>query len=277
MPRKELPRPVLKWAGGKALLTERILRLLPAAIETYFEPFFGGGAVFFALARERRFRHAVLSDLNPELINMYRAIRDDVEGVMQRLRRMKMSEEDYYKVRAQKPKSLAGRAARMIYLNKTGFNGLYRVNSSGEFNVPYGRHVNPLICDEANLRAVAKALAEVDLAVDDFEQCCKAAKAGDAVYLDPPYLPLSDTAYFTSYDRHPFGLPQHERLAQVFDDLTKREVAAVLSNSCTPDSKRLYQEHHLDFPLVARPINSDSKKRGKIKEILVSNLAARSS
>jgi DNA adenine methylase len=249
------------------------LELLPKRIETYFEPFFGGGAVFFALAREGRFARAYLSDVNPELVNVYRALRDDVDAVIERLRRMKFSEQEYYKVRAQKPRTAVGQAARTIYLNKTGFNGLYRVNRSGEFNVPFGRHVNPTICDERNLRAVAAVLTDVELAVEDFAKCCQRAMPGDAVYLDPPYLPLSPTAYFTSYDRHPFLLPEHEHLAQVFDDLTGRGVPAVLSNSCTPDSKRLYMAHHIEYPLMARNINRDSNKRGKIKEILVSNQA----
>lgn len=266
---------MLKWAGGKRTLCDRILLLLPEKISTYYEPFFGGGAVFFALAREGRFKRAVLSDVNPELVNVYVAIRDDVDALLTRLRRMKMSEDEYYKVRAQKPTSSVGQAARTIYLNRTGFNGLYRVNSSGEFNVPYGRYANPLICDEPNLRSVSAALADVELLVQDFEQTCKCAKSGDAVYLDPPYLPLSATAHFTSYDRNPFGLPEHERLARVFDELSRRRVPAVLSNSCTPDSERLYQAHAVEFPLMARPINSNIEKRGKIKEILVSNLSTR--
>jgi len=275
MSRNDLPRPVLKWAGGKSLLSKRILQLLPERIETYYEPFFGGGAVFFALARERRFTRAVLSDVNPELVNVYSTLRHDVDAVIKRLRRMTFSEEEFYRVREQMPKTPVTQAARTIYLNKTGYNGLYRVNLSGQFNVPFGRYVNPTICDEPNLRAVSAALADVEFVVDDFEQTCQRAKAGDAVYLDPPYLPLSTTAHFTSYDRHPFGLPEHERLADAFDDLTRRSVAAVLSNSCTSDSKRLYQAHHTEFPMVARTINRDSEKRGKIREILVSNRIAR--
>jgi DNA adenine methylase len=273
MPRKELPRPVLKWAGGKSQLAERILQLLPAKIETYYEPFFGGGAVFFALAREHRFKRAILSDVNRELVNVYRSLRDDVDSVIGRLRRMKFSEEEFYRVRERNPTSAVSKAARTIYLNKTGYNGLYRVNSSGAFNVPFGRYANPTICDEPNLRAVAAVLSDVELVVEEFEPCCKRARPGDAVYLDPPYLPLSPTASFTSYVRHPFGLAEHERLAQVFDELTQRNVRAVLSNSCTPDSKRLYRAYHIEFPMVARAINSDSKKRGKIKEILVTNQA----
>jgi DNA adenine methylase len=275
MPRKEMPRPVLKWAGGKSLLTDRILELLPAKIETYFEPFFGGGAVFFALARARRFRRAVVADVNPELINVYQALKDDVDAVVRRLRRKKMSEDEYYKVREKERTKRVDQAVRTIYLNRTGYNGLYRVNSKGKFNVPFGRYENPTICDEPNLRAVADVLREVELVVEDFEAICRRAQPGDAVYLDPPYLPLPSALSFTSYDRHPFGMPEHRRLAQVFDDLALRKVAAVLSNSCTPDSTRLYQAHRLEYPMVARPINSDSKKRGKIKEILVCNGSAR--
>src|SRR5512133_204214 len=276
MPPRELPRPVLKWAGGKTPLTERILQLLPTKIDAYYEPFFGGGAVFFALAREGRLRRAVLSDANEELINLYRALKSDVDAVVTELRKMTVSEEEYYRIRDLRPRSDAKRAARTIYLNKTGFNGLYRVNRSGLFNVPYGRHVNPKICDEPNLRAVADVLTNlnVELLQQDFEQTCRLARSKDAVYLDPPYLPLSPTASFTSYDRHPFGLTEHERLARIFDELTKRNVPAVLSNSCTPESERLYQAHAIEHPLVARNINRDAKKRGKIKEILVRNQPA---
>jgi DNA adenine methylase len=275
MPSKEMPRPVLKWAGGKSLLAARILELLPGKIETYFEPFFGGGAIFFALARARRFRRAVVADVNPELINVYQALKDDVEAVVRRLRRKKMSEDEYYKVREQEPTKMVDRAVRTIYLNRTGYNGLYRVNSKGKFNVPFGRYENPTICDEPNLRAVANVLCDVELVVEDFESICRCAKPGDAVYLDPPYLPLPSALSFTSYDRHPFGMPEHQRLARVFDDLAQRRVAAVLSNSYTPDSKRLYESHFVEYPMVARPINSDSKKRGKIKEILVCNQRGR--
>ena len=268
---KEMPRPVLKWAGGKAQLTALILERLPQRIETYHEPFFGGGAVFFALARQKRFMFAVLSDINPELIDVYRAIRDDVNGLIKRLRKFRCTEEDFYEIREQKPTSLVGRAARTIYLNKTGYNGLYRVNRSGAFNVPFGRYENPTICDEPNLLQVAEILKTVELRVEDFETVTERAKPGDVVYFDPPYLPVSSTANFTSYVQHPFGLPEHQRLAKAFDELSARGIPTLLSNSCTPESKRLFAAHRIEFPLVARAINSNGQKRGKIKEILVSN------
>jgi DNA adenine methylase len=265
-------RPVLKWAGGKSKLVDRICALLPSEIETYYEPFVGGAAVFFALARQGRCRRAVLSDSNPDLINVYEALKADVDGVIKALRRWQYGEECYYRVRdGYKPKSIVTRAARTIYLNKTGYNGLYRLNSKGLFNVPFGRYTNPTICDEPNLRLVAECLKDVTLLVDDFETVCKKAEKGDAVYLDPPYLPVSETAYFTSYDRRPFGLTEHKRLADVFSNLAKRKVTAVLSNSDTPTTRDLFDRWAQEYPQVPRAINSRVSNRGPVSELLVVN------
>lgn len=267
-------RPVLKWAGGKAKLVASICALFPKEIDTYFEPFVGGAAVFFALAGQGRYRKAVLSDRNPELVNVYRALQSDVDAVIAVLRGWKYDEENYYRLRdAYKPKNLAQHAARTIYLNKTGYNGLYRVNRSGHFNVPFGRHDNPTICDETNLHLAAECLRGVTLEVEDFETICKRAKTGDAVYLDPPYLPLSETAYFTSYDRHPFGLAEHKRLAGVFSNLAKRKVVTVLSNSDTLETRRLYQAWSIKMLQVPRYINSRASHRGPVSELLVTNKA----
>jgi DNA adenine methylase len=277
MTRTDAARPVLKWAGGKTKLVESICALLPKKIETYFEPFAGGAAVFFALAKEGRFRKAVLSDSNPELVNVYQALQSDVDGVISALRRKRYDEESYYRVREQNPSKSIQQAARTIYLNKTGFNGLYRVNRSGLFNVPFGRYTNPTICDEPNLRLVAECLRGVELKVDDFKNVCKFAKMGDAVYLDPPYLPVSATAYFTSYDRHPFLLKEHKQLAKVFSDLAKKKVVAVLSNSDTPETRELYQEWSIAFLQVPRSINSRTSNRGPVSELLVVNRQVRTS
>src|SRR5690606_7112362 len=217
MKRGYAARPVLKWAGGKRQLQHRILEKLQADINTYYEPFVGGGAIFFALAAENRFKRAVLGDRNADLVDVYRALTQDVEAVIRLLRKYRYSETEYYRVREQRPRSLAARAARLIYLNKTGYNGLYRVNRAGEFNVPFGRHKSPLICDEDNLRAAAEALSRAEVVTADFEAVCRDARAGDAVYFDPPYLPLSKTSNFTAYDPHPFGVDEHERLAPVFE------------------------------------------------------------
>ena len=268
-------RPVLKWAGGKSKLVESICALLPKKVDTYFEPFVGGAAVFFALAKQKRFRRAVLSDRNPELVNVYQALQSDVDGVITALRRLRYDEESYYCLRDKKPRTAVQRAARTIYLNKTGYNGLYRVNRSGQFNVPFGRHTNPTICDEPNLRLVAECLKGVTLVDNDFESICQRAQAGDAVYLDPPYMPMSDTAYFTSYDKHPFGLEEHRRLAQVFSDLADRKVLAVLSNSDTPETQTLYRGWSIKRLQVPRAINSRASNRGPVSELLVLNRRAR--
>ncbi len=265
-------RPVLKWAGGKTQLLPEILSRMPARIRTYYEPFVGGGAVFFALAAEGRFRRAVLSDRNAELVDVYRALQTDVDGVVKCLRKMTYSEDEYYRIRDERRSSrLVKRAARTLYLNKTGFNGLYRVNRAGGFNVPFGRHVNPTICDEENLRRVADVLKSVELLEEDFEVVCKRAKKGDVVYLDPPYLPRSRTASFAAYDRHPFRMPEHERLAKVFAELGRRHVHAVLSNSDTPVTRELYGAYRPDYPRVGRAINSKVTARGPITELLVTN------
>ncbi len=262
-------RPVLKWAGGKTQLLKKILPRLPERIRTYYEPFLGSGAVFFALATTQRFERAVLSDQNQELVDVYRALKEDVDALITELSSMRYSEEEYYQVRESRPRLLARRAARTIYLNKTGYNGLYRVNRSGEFNVPFGRHSNPTICDVTNLRRVAAVLESVSLEVEDFEQIARRAEPGDAVYFDPPYLPLSKTASFTAYDRHPFLLEEHERLARVFSELVESGVAVVLSNSDTADSRRLYRDFVCSYPQVTRPINSQASSRGPVRELLV--------
>lgn len=274
-------RPILKWAGGKARLVSMILERLPERIETYREPFVGGGAVFFALAARKRFRRAVLCDLNADLVGVYRGVKRNVSGVVELLREYdrRHSKQTYYETRDIDPATLdlIERAARIIYLNKTGYNGLYRVNQSGRFNVPFGRYKNPAICDEQRLRAAARALRGVKLDVADFEEACEEATAGDAVYFDPPYVPRSRTANFTAYHSEAFGEREHERLARVFRRISRRKVAAVLSNSDTPATRELYEERsfHVGTVMVARPINSKSGARGGVPELLVTNRSAR--
>jgi DNA adenine methylase len=267
--------PVLKWAGGKRQLLPHILERLPKKIDTYYEPFVGGGAVFFALAHERRFNKAVLTDQNADLIAVYRALKTNLTKLIELLKKHDANhcEDYYYEVRDElEPKKLVERAARLIYLNKTGFNGLYRVNRSGKFNVPFGRYDKPRILDEPRLKAAHQALTNVEIDVADFEETCKRAKRGDAVYLDPPYLPVSATANFSDYHALPFGLAEHERLAAVFGDLARRRVPALLSNSHTPDTTRLFGKFFLEQVEARRSINSDKSRRGPVGEILVSNL-----
>lgn len=270
-----LPRPILKWAGGKTQLLGSILPRLPAQIDTYYEPFVGGGAVFFELARLGRFRKAVLADRNPELVEVYQTLKDDVDSVIREVGGLaaRTDEESYYEIRAWDPATLdpAQRTARIVYLNKVGFNGLFRVNRSGLFNVPYGRRKSLNLLDEPNLRATSLALKKAVLLEEDFEAACKKAKPGDAVYFDPPYVPLSKTSNFTAYDRHPFDMEDHQRLAQVFGALGKRGVYSLLSNSSTPETRELYRNFDLDLVKVARRINCQGEGRGEVDEILVEN------
>jgi DNA adenine methylase len=266
-------RPILKWAGGKSRLVSHITARLPKSIETYYEPFVGGAAVFFSLAASGRFRQAILSDRNRDLVEVYRVIQENVESVITLLdeHRSRHSEEEYYRVRELDPGDLgpAGRAARLIYLNKTGYNGLFRVNRSGKFNVPYGRYKNPNICDAENLRAASTALSGVKLRELDFADACVKAKPGDAVYFDPPYDPVSKTASFTSYHSEPFGKEEQERLAELFSDLADRGVVTVLSNSDTRLTRKLYRSWSPKKIAVTRPINSNAAARGEVVELLV--------
>jgi DNA adenine methylase len=264
-------RPILKWAGGKRSLVPRILQELPQRIETYYEPFVGGAAVFLALAEEKRFERAVITDKNQHLIDMYTVVRDDLGKLLKKLEALqdRTSEDEYYEIRAERGGSKVERAARLIYLNKTGYNGLYRVNSKGGFNVPYGRYKRPKIYDPERLAIVSQHLQDVTIRVADFEESCNAAKRGDAVYLDPPYLPVSKTASFSAYHSEAFGMPEHQRLAKVFERLKKRGITAVLSNSATPETRKLYESFKCSDVAVRRPINSVASRRGAVSELLV--------
>jgi DNA adenine methylase len=266
-------KPFLKWAGGKQQLLPMILPRLPRRIDTYYEPFLGGGAVFFALAAEGRFRRAVLADANAELLECWRGVRDGVDAVVAALRAWRYEEECYYAVRELDPAALAPaeRAARLIYLNRTCYNGLYRVNRAGKFNVPFGRYTNPRICDEEGLRAASAALQRADLLCADFETAVERAQPGDAVYFDPPYLPVSDTSDFTAYHHDGFGPEDHERLAGVFASLGARGVYALLSNSDAPLARRLYHPFRPHFVEALRSINSKANARGSVLEMLVAN------
>lgn len=265
--------PVLKWAGGKGQLLERYHGYLPSSFGTYHEPFVGGAALFFDLRRRGLLTRALLSDSNDELLNLYRVLRDDVEALVRELRQAAFAYESdaYYAVRDWEPDRLprVRRAARTVYLNRTGFNGLYRLNRSGRFNVPFGRHVNPKICQPRALRDASAALDLAELSTCDFEVACRRAQAGDLVYLDPPYHPLGKTALFTSYDREGFTAADQERLAATFRSLDARGVKVLLSNSDAPLVHELYDE----FPHVGlaarRSINSKGSGRRPITELLV--------
>lgn len=278
---QESPRPFVKWVGGKRQLLKqfRMLGLYPPvdfdpSKNTYYEPFVGGGAVFFDLHPQK----AALSDMNKELVTTYNVVKNNVEGLIRSLRKHVYEKEYYLRVRAKDPAKLTDVevASRFIYLNRTGFNGLYRVNSAGRFNVPFGRYTNPKICDAENLRKVSKALQRVTIRHEDYQHVLKRAKKGDFVYLDPPYHPLTTTAAFTSYTANGFSAEDQIRLRNVFVELHKRGCYVMLSNSSAAFIKKIYSEikdkririHEIE---AGRMVNSRAKGRGKVKEVLVTN------
>lgn len=271
------PKPFLKWVGGKRqLLDELRIRVAEARPHgRYHEPFVGGGALFFDLyGRQGLGRSkAILADNNPRLIEAYEGVQKNVEQVIALLEAHQKAhcEEHYYRVRAHVPEDKIACAARLIYLNRTCFNGLYRENSKGEFNVPMGRYKNPRICDAANLRAVSAALCRCQIHRSHFTAVLDRAEAGDLVYFDPPYDPVSKTANFTSYHRDPFGEDAQRSLADVFRRLHGRGVKLLLSNSDTPLIQELYAPYTIQVVMARRQVNSRADRRGEVREVLVRN------
>jgi DNA adenine methylase len=277
------PFPFVKWAGGKKQLLAQYEPFFPTSFRRYVEPFVGGGAVFFYLYRQDRLagtQPAILVEFLEELVNCYRVIQGQVEDLIAALQAHEPYKGDrdyYYEVRhwdrspAYGQRGDVERAARFIFLNRTCYNGLYRVNQRGQFNVPFGRYRNPTICDADNLRAVHQALQGATLLVGDFERCLDLAEAGDFVYLDPPYHPLSDTANFTSYTSSDFGVEDQRRLAGLFRELDQRGCQVMLSNSCTDLVRELYGDYEQVQVQAARAISSKVSGRGGIPELLIMN------
>ncbi|HET7089065.1 MAG TPA: DNA adenine methylase [Anaerolineae bacterium] len=269
------PRPFLKWAGGKRQLLPELMARLPECFAAYHEPHVGSGVLFFELAARGGLPQAYLSDVNPSLIDTYVAVRDQVEDVIATLKKhqRKHDQDYYYLVRAIDPSRLplAGRAARIIYLNKTCYNGLYRENKSGQFNVPFGRYKNPTICDAVNLREVSRALHGADIARRGYASVLERAQPGDFVYFDPPYHPLSATSSFTAYDRNGFTADDQRGLRDIFGDLARRGVYVMLSNSDTPLIRELYAGFKIERVYASRSINSKGNRRGKITELIIRN------
>ena len=274
-------RPFVKWAGGKGQLLPELSRRLPISFRRYHEPFLGGAALFFNLYNTDRLHHgAVLSDYNSELVLCYQIVRDDVEaliGALKQHERYRLDRAYFMEVRGwdRQPdfaqRSPVQRVARTIFLNRTCYNGLYRLNNKGQFNAPFGYYKNPLICDPENMRAASAALQSVDLCVGDFGDLVERVEPGDLVYFDPPYVPVSATASFTHYTGQAFGPADQRRLAQLFDMLMERGVYVMLSNSYTPLSRELYAAHAVSTSIVyaSRKINCDGRKRGQVEELIV--------
>ena len=269
---RPLPRPFIKWAGGKSQLIDALAPHLPAEFGTYHEPFVGAGALFFALSRVGRLRRAVLSDTNTRLLATWRGVRDSVEPLIERLASMPYDKDLFL---AQRARAIDGEddleiATWFIYLNKTGFNGLYRVNRSGQFNVPFGRYDNPNICDAPALRAASRALQGVEICREDFSAVLDRAQPGDLVYFDPPYVPLSQSSSFTAYTQDGFTLNDQRRLHTVASRLKARGVHVLLSNSSSPSVDELYAEGFTVHRVPAtRSINSKGDARGPVDELII--------
>jgi DNA adenine methylase len=275
---KRRPLPFVKWAGGKGSLLSHILRHVPDRFSSYYEPFLGGGAVFLAIYAVGRRFNAVLSDVNAELINAYEIIKEAPEDLIRVLSKLedeyshsKSKSSYFYEMRRAQSTDPIRSAARLLFLNKTCYNGLYRVNSRGEFNVPFGRYKNPRIVDAENIRTVNKALQETkaQLRRSDYKTILSCCHRGDFVYLDPPYQPKSNTSSFTDYTPGGFSENDQEELAKQFKRLVERGCNVLLSNSETPLTARLYAEYETKTVTVNRPINSVGSGRTGYKELIV--------
>lgn len=272
----ELVMPVVKWVGGKRQLLTEIDKYIPSHFSTYYEPFLGGGAVFFYLQPKK----AIVNDINEELINLYKVIKDNVEELIEDLKKHKNESDYFYSIReldrdieVYKKLTPVQRASRIHYLNKTCYNGLFRVNSQGQFNVPFGRYKNPNIVNEVTLRAVSNYFnsANITFKCCDFEESVKGARKGSFIYFDPPYDPVSDTSSFTGYDKGGFGKKEQVRLKKLCDRLNDRGIKFLLSNSETDFILDLYRDYKIEIVQAKRSINSKGNKRGEVNEVLVMN------
>ncbi|BAY76921.1 DNA adenine methylase [Nostoc linckia NIES-25] len=272
IPKETSPRPFLKWAGGKSRLIQQYIPYFPKNYQNYYEPFLGGGAVFFYLQPNK----AILTDINAELINTYCCVRDNVDKLILLLKEHKErhNRDYYYTVRNNSGGTDLEKAARLIYLNKTCFNGLYRVNSQGNFNVPLGRYENPNICPEDLLRVASTALSQAKIQQADFtEVLSHATSSDDFVFFDPPYHPISETSYFTSYSSNSFTKKDQELLRDTCAELASRSVKVMVCNSDSEFIKKIYKDINFETHTIkaARSINSNIKNRGAIDELLITS------
>lgn len=276
MAKKLLVSPILKWVGGKRQLLSEIMPMINVKPgSTYVEPFLGGGAVFFELQPKK----AIVNDYNDELINVYLTVRDSAEELIVELEKHnKNNTEDYfYEIRALDRSeeyckmSNVEKAARIIYLNKTCYNGLYRVNLAGQFNSPYGKYKNPNIVNAAAIRAMSKYLNEnkIQICNGDYREVLKKVRKGSFVYLDPPYMPISSSSSFTGYTENGFSYEQQVALKEECDKLRKKGIPFLQSNSDCPEIRELYKEYEIKTVHAKRAINSNASKRGEINEVLI--------
>jgi len=279
------PQPFLRWAGGKRRLTNLLIQAFPPEfdpkVNRFFEPFIGGGALMFATGNRNAElyipgKNICINDSNPDLVIVYKVVKSQLPELLQELKKLSrnLSKEEFERIRSSKPTTNVNRAARFIYLNKTCFNGLWRVNSSGQFNVPWGKLKNPLIFDPANLDACRKRLVGSKITAGGFSEAVMTAKKNDLVYFDPPYLPLSASASFSQYAKDNFGTSDHEELAETIARLTAKGVNVILSNSDTPETRRIFgRTLTLRQIKMNRSISAAAHARTPVNEVLGTNYA----
>jgi len=274
------PKPFVKWAGGKRQLIPILSKHIPKNFGSYFEPFLGGGAMLFHMVTESPKQNCIVSDLNSDLVLAYITIRDKVDELISSLKNhsknyFKNSKSYYYTVRDSEPRSQVEKTSRLIFLNRTCFNGLYRVNSKGKFNVPLGRYTNPNIINEENLISVNRVLKSknIQIACRDFSAILDDTRKNDFVYFDPPYQPVSSTANFTSYTNRNFTFDDLERLSRLCKKLDSKGCKFMLSNSNSDEVRKIFSENSWKIKKIEanRAINSDSKKRTGHSELLIKN------
>lgn len=272
------PRPFVKWAGGKGQLLQQLEQHFPRSFSTFYEPFLGGGAVFFRLVESQPRFNAVLSDVNAGLINAYDVVKKRAQELIKKLvlheAKYKLAPKKYYyQVRDEEPSDNVGRAARLIFLNRTCYNGLYRVNKAGKFNVPFGRYKNPTICDHENLLTVSHVLqwSNAKLLAVDYKKATKEAGKEDFVYFDPPYQPVSATANFTGYTNSGFSFHDQVTLGEWFRELDKRGCRVLLSNSDVEKVREIYAGYGLQEVEALRAISCKADRRKGHTELIVSN------
>jgi DNA adenine methylase len=275
MAKNKLIAPFVKWVGGKRQLMPEIIKLVPKKISIYYEPFVGGGAVLFALQQKK----ALINDANSELINVYNMIKYNLEELIIDLKTHKNDPDYFYKLRSLDREvgfesiSNVKKASRIIYLNKTCYNGLYRVNSSGEFNSPFGKYKNPNIVNDATLKAVSEYLNNNDIQIinGDYSKILTDFKKDSFVYFDPPYHPVSQSSNFTGYTQGGFNLDDQIKLRDKCNELNSKGIKFLLSNSATPIIEELYSNYRIHYVKANRAVNSIAERRGEIDEVLIRN------
>ncbi len=260
-------RPLLKWPGGKRFLPSRLLPLLPSSFNSYYEPFLGSAALFFALRPAR----AYLSDTNEDLVNFYKVVRDRPSELIKYLSRLKNSRDDYYRLRESRPRSHAGRAARLMYLTNLSFNGIYRVNRAGEFNVPYGNRPHLPVLDSERLLAGSRVLGVSDINCLDFATALDQAKAQDLVYLDPPYTVAHGNNGFLRYNDRIFSWDDQGRLAHIAHELKQRSCFVLMTNADHPSIRKLYKGFSHLAVTRSSCMAASADRRGKVTELVITN------